>query len=433
MPRLPRSLNTLSLLTAGAAFLASSSAIAGESPERRLQGVEAPALGLVADPGGEEGVVGSYELHSGHELSLTSEVVSDHHLEVTVRAEDLAVFVDVDFETGQLTIDGNREALTQADHEALWQAYRDVGEMPGGNHAARVFLYRAVGLLLEAPGDFDWSHYEVPLPVLHPDTPSYLEAISPPTKTPRVERLSRWDSAVPWDGDVPESLGLDVMASPGPEGGSFGSCGSYLTDRADGNIRCVEHGNYYCVEYDYMRNAISKKTMKQSIPAIPPWVSRTVARTIETSTGERGTYPCSGRCGPGCDPNPGWLGGHNAWGLGCLIHDQCVYEAYDAKPKANDFNNTANKHCGDEMAKAFDDFFMPLSFCPGDDTVGGSGRWRRQIADPRKRPNTVSSARTPVHKKIVGLPPKPSSGGGSTSGGGGPPRPPKPGKKGGMQ
>lgn len=216
-----------------------------------------------------------------------------------------------------------------------------------------------------------------------------------------------------------------IDIGPGrPSGGTSSSggsdaptCTAYITDKADGNITCDEYGNYYCVQYDYYPGAIIKgeKTMKAIAPAIPPtWSRSTASKTLVYGQKElNGAYPCSGRCGPGCEDGP-WISGSDAggWGMGCFIHDQCVYQSTGGEKLDKLWEQPANiqasPDCGREMMDAADDYFMPPEYCPGSKTVGGSGKWTRNAPpSPKyawKRKNTVSSKRA----KSVGKVKKPN-------------------------
>ncbi|KIG14271.1 hypothetical protein DB30_07020 [Enhygromyxa salina] len=117
-------------------------------------------------------------------------------------------------------------------------------------------------------------------------------------------------------------------------------------------------------------------------------------------------YPCNGRCGPGCGDAPKWIGGGGGWGVGCLIHDHCVYQSTGGADVSSMWETTKhniqlNPSCGDDMRAAADDHFMPPNLCPGSKTVGGSGKWHR-YAPPRtdtrmlkKYANTASTKQTP--------------------------------------
>jgi hypothetical protein len=218
---------------------------------------------------------------------------------------------------------------------------------------------------------------------------------------------------------VPES---DGEPSGGGGGGGTGTSwqgpkcgGNYLSDKANGKISCVEEQHYYCIEYDYYPGSIAagQKKVKAVAPTIPDaagWERATAAKVDVYYGGKeaKGAYPCSGRCGPGCDDAPKWVGGGGGWGVGCLIHDQCVYQATGGQkldklweqPKNIQFSTD----CGQEMMDAADDHYMPPNLCPGHKTVGGTGRWVRQPPPPIIRyrfKNTVSSKRTRSVGKVT--------------------------------
>ena len=407
-------------------------ATAEDATERRLK-IEPPPLAegsasyLRGDPSNPEAVEGRWGTAAGNTVSLRGAATSYHRVGVLLDTQELSLTFDVDFETGRLVIDGDSGRLRADDMETLEIAYAELEASTAGNEYANLYMYRAVGMILESSAGFDWSHYEVSLPTIDADAPSFLSASTPETASPAVAMLRRQNSTA--SGVDYSDPSVAVLGAPGPKGGSFASCSSYPTDKADGDIKCVEYGNYYCGQYDWSPSAAGKDVVvKDIIPAVPPHVSREEAKTIEVDKGIEGAYPCSGRCGPGCKNVSGVIA-KGGWGFGCLLHDQCVYQANGgAKIGWRQWENFIEDDCGMELMQAFDDNFMPPSFCPGNRTVGGSGKWRRKIGNPRRVKNKVRSTVTPKNKPIEGLS-SPSTGGGSTSGGGG--SPPRPGGKGG--
>ncbi len=397
-----------------------------EGAERRLE------LRSAAQFQGEgDAVFGTSRAGEGF-VQFESRVVGDHIVEIQLQTSTLAATFVPDFETGRLRMQTNDGLLVAADWKAIRQADEALRSERGEafNPLAALYLSRSLSMLADSEPGFVWETRDVPLPTMADEDPSFYnaEAYRDPAGE-SVARLSRGEHFEPAAfADEAVVLSRPPSLDEGPSGPSSGGstssggssgpkCTAYFTDKADGNITCDEYGNYYCVQYDYYPGPIirGQKTMKAIAPAIPPTWSRTTASktTVYGQKELNGAYPCSGRCGPGCEDGP-WVSGGKAggWGMGCLIHDQCVYQSTGGetldKLWEQPNNIQASPDCGAEMMAAADDYFMPPEFCPGSDTVGGSGKWTRNAPpSPKfgwKRDNTVSSTRA----KSVGKVKKPN-------------------------
>ncbi|MCH9648687.1 MAG: hypothetical protein K0U98_10640 [Deltaproteobacteria bacterium] len=312
---------------------------------------------------------------------------SDATIPWVVRVELLVngkrFMADVDYHQGALYLDGGSQILNEGDMKAILGAYRKIGvaEVAKEDQFALIFVYRSLGFLAESPRDFVHAPFW--------------------TTLPRIVNDGNGESY--WVG-----IGGDATDGPTqPPGSSDDGCfsapvcggtGSGLSDSNPSVIRCVEHGFYYCSNWDYYPNGLlsGEEDVTSSAPAVPPSWSGAEAEQIPVWGGpEEGADNCAGLCGPGCNPAGDLIGGGGAWGLGCLIHDHCVWQANGGE--ANDWENSPfSFDCGAELHDGADDHYMPPGFCPGTGTVGGVGFWPQGwwvLHEPTF--NVVSPARLP--------------------------------------
>lgn len=402
---------------------ASATANAASVPSRLEASTPAESaaeIDLEAGPGGS--ISGQWSTEDGGHVQFQAQVVGTHAVEVQLQTPTVTATFIPDFDTGRLEIRANDSLLYAEDWRAIVEAYHQVQASDGAqlNPMAGLYLMRTLGMFAESTPGTVWQSRDVALPTLHPDDPSFYDAgpLGDAVAGRTLETLERAD-AERRDRFNTESVGvlarpprIDDDEGPSPGEGTPPSSwdgplcgGEYRTDKANGQISCVETLNYYCIQYDYYPGSIAagQRTVKVVAPTISPSWSRPTAARVDVyyaGKSKEGAYPCSGRCGPGCDDAPDWVGGGGGWGLGCLIHDQCVYQATGGQKLDQLWEQPKNvqlsSDCGQEMMDAADDHFMPPSFCPGSRTVGGSGKWRRTPppAPNLKRKNTVSSART---------------------------------------
>ncbi|MEM7585283.1 MAG: hypothetical protein AAF560_17970 [Acidobacteriota bacterium] len=264
---------------------------------------------------------------------------------------------DVDYNAGVLQLDGGDQVLNEADMMAVLGAYRalETVEVPEGNSLALLFVYRSLGFLAESPRDFVHS------PII--------------TELPRLVQDD--DGTFAWVG-IDHGGGTEPPQPPDDgDDGCFDSpacIGGGLSDSNPAIIRCVEHGFYYCSEWDYYPNGLisGERDMTSSAPAVPPTWSQAEAGGIPTwGAPVDGGITCSGRCGPGCAAPGSSVGGGGAWGLGCLIHDHCAWVAGGGSPSGWD-KGPFSFDCGAELRAAADDHYTPPGLCPGATTVGGA-------------------------------------------------------------
>ena len=360
----------------------------------------APALaGDEGGHGGSEGTSheGQLTLHTALDASAfghwqgadgSLQFSSDASIPWVVRTEILVngkrFAADVDYDQGVLFLDGGNQILNESDMTTVLGAYRSIEttELAEEDQFALLFVYKSLGFLAESPRDFVHSPFW--------------------TTLPRIVSDGHGESH--WVG-----IGHDDPTGPtGPTGptnpddeGCFlrPSCaGGGLTDSNPSTIRCVEHGFYYCSEWDYYPNGIlsPEQDVTSSAPAVPPTWSDAEAAGIYVWGGPQdGAVGCTGRCGPDCSGAGPIIGGGGGWGLGCLIHDQCVWQASGGNPSQWD-KSPFSFDCGGELRDAADDHYMPPGFCPGTTTVGGVGLWPRGwwvLHEPTL--NVVSAARLP--------------------------------------
>lgn len=415
---------TLLCATALGLFLPRGSAQAAEAPEPRLKMSAGASFEHDTDA-----VFGTGRSGSGF-VQFESRVVGDYAVEIQLQTSTLTATFVPDYAAGTLTMTTNDGQLVASDWRAIRAADEALRTEPGVgfNPLAALYLSRSLSMLADSEPNFVWESRLVPLPKMLGDEASFydVEAYRDSASDRAVSSLSR-DVTF---SDATEGLSTEVMARPpardagpvGPTttggGGSSGAtdkpkCTSYITDKANGKISCDEHGNYYCVEYDYYPGTWvqGQDTMKTAAPSIPPSWSRSTAAKVPVYYSKvlNGAYPCSGRCGPGCKDGP-WISGSKAggWGMGCLIHDQCVYQSTGGEELDKLWEKPANiqssPDCGQEMMAAGDDYFMPPEFCPGTKTVGGKGKWTRHAPPDSqhliKRNNEVYSTRAKRAGKV---------------------------------
>ncbi|KIG17970.1 hypothetical protein DB30_02185 [Enhygromyxa salina] len=377
----------------------------------------APAQGLELRAEAHS-IHGALHTAEGGAVSFDAAVLSDHVVQVDLHTSTVSTSFRADYEQGELFIEGNHGELTPQDWRAVSEAYSAISalERDDIDPIAVLYTYRALGMMGESLPGFVWDSWDAKLPVLDASAPSFLDEghayaqvdaepvawadAEPDENSEMLQELRRFDSSDDTStlGHDPSLLGFgptDLVdeAAELPYFSSIptiSSCSSFLDDARDGNIECVEYGKYYCISFDvFMSKSVAIETIS---PSVPGWWSRAKAAqmTIPGPKALDGVYECNGRCGPGCDAPPAMIGGGGGWGVGCLIHDHCVYQSTGGKDVSSlwesaKHNIQLNPSCGDEMRAAADDHFMPPSLCPGSKTVGGSGKWYR-YAPPRTSP-----------------------------------------------